>query len=292
MSRFINEFKSYKESINLKAKSIAEYCDGIERFENWYLESNNKERITLQSYSHMTSKMMQDYIFHLINDCKLSKSSVVKHKASLVQFFKYMNKQYGIDTNAVDNTDIPKESESKEKKYMSVSEAQMMFENASDIRSKTLIGLLFLEGLRLDEATNMKISNVDIVNRKMTFKRKFGEYQTLPIRKDLVDVLNEWIKVCRSKGQVYLFESSKVNNQAMTSRGVRKLFDKEVNRLGLDNSYGCHDLRRAFAVDMVFEKGLAISKVSKLLNHKSIQTTEIYLKGARDEQVYNEFESL
>lgn len=292
MSKFINEFKSYKESLNLKSKSIKEYCDSISKFEDWYLQSNNKERMTLQSYIRMTSKEMQNYIFHLVNECGLSKASVVKHKAALVQFFNFLNKEHHVSTDSIRNTDIPKDSETEEKSYMSVEEAQLLFDKASSVRSKTLIGLLFLEGLRLDEATNMRVSNIDLTNRKMTFRRKFGEYQTLPIRSELVEPLSQWIDECKNNNQIYLFNSTKDKTKAMTTRGVRKIFDKEIIRLGLDNSYGCHDLRRAMAVDMVYNKGLAIPKVSKLLNHKSIQTTEIYLKGVKNEQIYDEFANL
>ena len=53
---------------------------------------------------------------------------------------------------------------------------------------------------------------------------------------------------------------------------VRHRFKKEVRRLGIKNAR-FHDLRRTFGLNLI-KQGMSIYKVSKLLGHKSVRTTE------------------
>lgn len=53
---------------------------------------------------------------------------------------------------------------------------------------------------------------------------------------------------------------------------VSHKFKKEVRRLGIKNAR-FHNLKRTFGLNLI-KQGISISKVSKLLGHKSIRTTE------------------
>ena len=56
--------------------------------------------------------------------------------------------------------------------------------------------------------------------------------------------------------------------------GVAKyaLFKKEIRKLGIKNGR-FHDLRRTFGLNLI-KQGMSIYKVSKLLGHASVKTTE------------------
>ena len=49
-------------------------------------------------------------------------------------------------------------------------------------------------------------------------------------------------------------------------------FKKEVRRLGIKNAR-FYDLRRTFGLSLI-KQGMSIYKVSKLLGHRSVRTTE------------------
>ena len=53
---------------------------------------------------------------------------------------------------------------------------------------------------------------------------------------------------------------------------VSHKFKKEVRRLAIKNAR-FHDLRRIFGLNLI-KQGMSIYKVSKLLGHKSVRTTE------------------
>ena len=53
---------------------------------------------------------------------------------------------------------------------------------------------------------------------------------------------------------------------------VSHSFKKEVRRLGIKDAR-FHDLRRTFGLNLI-KQGMSIYKVSKLLGHSSVRTTE------------------
>tara|TARA_A100001015_G_C14832190_1_gene649013 strand:+ start:83 stop:514 length:432 start_codon:yes stop_codon:yes gene_type:complete len=55
---------------------------------------------------------------------------------------------------------------------------------------------------------------------------------------------------------------------------VTHRFKKEVRRLGIKNAR-FHDLRRTFGLNLI-KQGMSIYKVSKLLGHQSVRTTELH----------------
>ena len=94
------------------------------------------------------------------------------------------------------------------------------------------------------------------------------------------NVLDDYIIVRGKTGRRIV----KLNNQAKevirnqdelwnyTKDYVSHRFKKEVRRLGIKNAR-FHDLRRTFGLNLI-KQGMSVYKVSKLLGHKSVRTTE------------------
>ena len=94
------------------------------------------------------------------------------------------------------------------------------------------------------------------------------------------NVLDESLVVFGKTGRRYI----KLNSQAqMLIKSQTPLwnykrdyvthkFKKEVRRLGIKNAR-FHDLRRTFGLNLI-KQGMSIYKVSKLLGHSSVRTTE------------------
>ena len=103
-----------------------------------------------------------------------------------------------------------------------------------------------------------------------------GEIRSIPKENHLDDC----ILVKGKTGRRYV----KLNNQSQSilknqnklwsysKDYVSKRFKKEVRRLEIKNAR-FHDLRRTFGLNLI-KQGMSIYKVSKLLGHKSVRTTE------------------
>ena len=285
----ISEFKEYKLSLNLMEKTTNEYVDSIVKFQEWYKDTFNKQRLGIATYKNLDRKITQDYIFYLRET--LSVNSCKKHVAGMIQFMRYINREHGSNNDCFRGLEIPKDLIKEEKTYMALEEGELMFDKAHSLRDRLMVGLMLHEGLRIEEVVNLEIANIDTDKWTMKFLRKNKKYHTLPIVSALKASLENWIAECKSNGHTFLFQSPRVI-KPLTTRATRNVFNDLRDELKLNSGYVPHMLRKCFAVNMYYNKGLALHKVSKLLNHESLKTTEIYLAGVREEQVYEEFAGL
>ena len=79
---------------------------------------------------------------------------------------------------------------------------------------------------------------------------------------------NEWYAIAKITGVKACQAIRKQYNKDYVSHK----FKKEIRRLGIRNGR-FHDLRRTFGLNLI-KQGMSIYKVSKLLGHKSVKTTE------------------
>lgn len=70
-----------------------------------------------------------------------------------------------------------------------------------------------------------------------------------------------------------LFVSTRGN--AMSADSLRRVFKQRAAQAGLDPSLHPHDMRHAFATDLV-EGGADLRSVQEMLGHASLSTTQVY----------------
>ena len=105
-----------------------------------------------------------------------------------------------------------------------------------------------------------------------------GEIRSIPKENHLGDCIlvkgktgRRYVKL-NNQSQSILKNQNKLWNYSKDY--VSKRFKKEVRRLGIKNAR-FHDLRRTFGLNLI-KQGMSIYKVSKLLGHKSVRTTETH----------------
>jgi site-specific recombinase XerD len=146
--------------------------------------------------------------------------------------------------------------------------------NCRSLKFKTLFSLIYSAGLRISEATNLRLEDIDFV-RKTIFIRNGKN------KKDRYTLLaNETIYLLRSyfavyHPQCYVFYSTDVMRPISTSCAQRH-FRKLLQDNHINSSIHVHTLRHCFATHLL-ENGTSIFHIMHLLGHSNIQTTMIYL---------------
>lgn len=133
-----------------------------------------------------------------------------------------------------------------------------------ELRDKALILFLYATGLRISEALNVKLS--DLENGWVRVSMAKGEKQRIvPIAKTALDAINEYLqkRPCESG---YLFVNK--NCKPLSRISAFNITKKYLN-------VSPHVLRHSFATSLVLG-GADLRVVQELLGHSSLNTTQIY----------------
>ena len=154
-----------------------------------------------------------------------------------------------------------------------------------------LLGLLSVTGLRLGEALNLKLDDIDLRNNVLTIeKAKFGKSRFVPIHPSTRKVLVNYLRRRRrflENASPYLFTSS--TGKRLDKGGVHRTFyvlSRQIGLRGPTASCGprLHDFRHRFAVRTLlnwYRRGLEIEPrlptLSTYLGHVHVSDTYWYL---------------
>lgn len=161
-------------------------------------------------------------------------------------------------------------TDDEEKKLLEKTEGKL-FGQLTDI---TLLDLH--TGLSQEEILKLQWSQIDFKRKTLTTKRKKTEKRdlptrTIPLNKTALSILERRYKVRTISGDYVFFNSA--GNKIDASK-LKRAFIKAVKESGI-LSFRFHDLRHTFATRLA-QAGVDIYKISKLLGHKDITTTQRY----------------
>lgn len=166
-----------------------------------------------------------------------------------------------------------KKPENYEPNPLSEEETRQFIATVADyIRPCVYIG--FYTGLRCKELLNLRWEYINMESNTIRItETKTGLPRTLGISKDIKEVLNKIGP--KKEGNVFFITHSQLRSQ----------FDITCKKLGLRHTRP-HDMRHTFAVTFL-NKGGRIEILQRLLGHRSLKTTQKYLRFKKDEIAVN-----
>ncbi len=140
---------------------------------------------------------------------------------------------------------------------------------------RDIYSLLFYTGLRANELLTLNWENIDLENKQIhivnqrDFRTKTLKERTVPLNGKAFELISMQ-PTKEIGGLLFIKNSVKINVDY-----VSKKFKKAVLETNIDKSIHLHSLRHSFASNLI-RMGNSIYKVSKLLGHERLATTEIY----------------
>jgi site-specific recombinase XerD len=137
---------------------------------------------------------------------------------------------------------------------------------------------LYAAGLRLAEATHLKLPDID--SQRMQLKingGKGGKDRYVPISPRLLEELRTYWKISRPSN--YLFPG-KTPDTPLSGATVQKACKLAAAQARITKRVTPHTLRHSYATGLL-EAGVDLMAISKLLGHSSFLTTMIYLHCRR-----------
>lgn len=152
--------------------------------------------------------------------------------------------------------------------------------NAEALRNQAFLELVYGCGLRISEAAGLTLSSVSFAGGTVKVLGKGSKERIVPAYPLALETLRRYLEEGRPQlaqkaaaGEEALFLSTRGN--PMSSNALRLVFNQAKQLAGVPEHYTPHDLRHAFATDLL-RGGADLRSVQELLGHSSLSTTQVY----------------
>ncbi len=207
------------------------------------------------------------YVEHRIKDKNISISSQKGMVGAIKLFYKNIyNKNLRIDYI------YPDRAEYKLPKVLDIDDIKIILNSIENLKHKTIISTIYSCGMRISEAINLKIADIDSKRMMIRIENSKGNKdREVMLSEKLLLLLREYYK--KYKPKIYVFEGQ--SGGKYTARSAENIFKKGLEISKIKKSASLHTLRHSYATHLI-EQGIDIRIVQELLGHKNIKTTQIY----------------
>jgi len=161
-------------------------------------------------------------------------------------------------------------------RWLTLDEEKRLLEGAKGQLCDQLVDIIILAlntGMRKGEILSLRIRDIDFSRRTLlVMESKNGERRSIPLNNTAMDMLHRKVSGKSISILGYIFSTS--TGTAITPSNLSRAFNKAVKKAEI-SKFCFHDLRHTFATRLV-QSGIDLYKVSKLLGHKDISTTQRY----------------
>lgn len=222
--------------------------------------------------------------FHIIGFLSYLKSknyktaTVCRKFVACKVFFKFLKREGVIDQDPAFHLDTPKSwqlipdvltTDEIEKIFL---QCNVTTENGA--RDLALLELLYASGLRVSEACNLSIYDVDDEFVKVMGKGR--KERIVPIGKKAIDAIDYYLihfRECKNDRQEKLFV--KKSGSGLNRIDVFNLVKKYAKVAGIVKNISPHTFRHSFATHLL-DNGADLRIIQEMLGHASIGTTDRY----------------
>ncbi len=155
---------------------------------------------------------------------------------------------------------------------LSTDEITSILKGITNLKHKAILTLIYSAGLRISEATNMKIKDIDSKRMQIRIEQSKGKkdrYTLLSVK--TLGLLRSYFKEYKPKE--YLFEGQ--DGGQYSDRSIQTFFQEICQKVGILKKVSVHTLRHSFATHLL-ENGTDLRYIQALLGHESSKTTEVY----------------
>lgn len=283
-SSSIKGFKQYlKLEKSLSANSIEAYLRDITKLVQ-FQEAHNlhlaPEKVDLEH--------LQLFITW-INELGMTDQSQARIISGIRAFYKFLLMEDMIDKDPAELLEGPK-LQRKLPDVLNLEEINKIFSaidhsTPEGMRNRAILETLYGCGLRVSEATDLKLSNLYLDIEFIKVTGKGNKERLVPIGNSAIKQLKFYIEDVRpqvhiKKGQediLFLNRRGSKLSRVMIFTIIKNL----VATAGIKKNISPHTFRHSFATHLV-EGGADLRAVQEMLGHESITTTEIYTHLDKD----------
>lgn len=255
--------------------------EDLDKFKKW-LQQKRLSQNTVNTYLEVTRffirycllKNTTNYSVRLIES--FNYDFIVREKKSISYQNQCINgiKKY-LEYRGVEIDQLNLKRPKKEKRLptvLSLEEVKQLIDATHNLKHKTLLSLIYSAGLRIGEAINLKINDIDSKRMLIHIKGAKGKKDRYTLlSSSFLELLREYYRTYKPRN--YLFEGQ--NSAQYTATSSQKVLKNAADKIKLNKPITLHTLRHSFATHLL-ENGTDIRYIQELLGHNSPKTTMIY----------------
>lgn len=239
-----------------------------------------------RSPEEIGNEEIRAYLHHLITDKKVSQA-VVSQAYSALRFLYETTPRRDWDGLRIPRAKTPR----KLPVVLSKEEVGAILSTVKNLKHRTLLAVIYSGGLRVHEATNLRVSDIDSDRMMIRISQgKGGRDRYSLLAKHTLGMLRTYWRQYRPTDWLF---PGKPPTRPVCTRGIQVVFRQARDRAGITKAASVHTLRHSFATHLL-EAGTDLCHIQYLLGHASMKTTAVYLHLSRKNilQVVSPFDLL
>jgi len=227
--------------------------------------------------SEINLEKAREFLNYLRKDKKLSIGTVNDYRSSIKYLFEVV-----LDKGWNDRKVPRLKGYNPLPTILSKTEVKNILNSVDNIVYRTLLTTVYSSGLRIQEAINLKVSDIDSKRMQLYIREsKNGSARYAILSEKNLETLRSYFKTYWLKkfgkyhGEDYIFCVNK-KCSPVTARTIRTALVNAAIKAGIHKKVTIHTLRHSFATHLL-ESDTNLFTIKQLLGHKSIRSTCIYL---------------
>ena len=268
-----NFFKVLKSEYNYSDYTIKNYKLDLTLFFDFLNKSNI-------NYLYLNKDNVLAYLKYL-DKMNLKNSTISRRISALRTFYNYLMNEGLINSNIFLNVKNPK-LEKKLPNYLNYTEMEELLESIDTstdegLKRRLLIEMFYSTGCRVSEIINIKVNDIDFLNKKIRIMGKGSKERIVYYG----DYAKKYLDKYLSKGldKDYLFVNK--HGDKYTVEEIELIVKDIMKHLSIKTHVTPHTLRHTFATHLL-NNGADIRSVQELLGHSNLSTTGIYTHVSSD----------
>lgn len=191
-------------------------------------------------------------------------------------------------------------------RYLTLVELQQLFDSITDYRHKLMLRLIYELGCRVGEFVRIQLKHVNFTQGSITFPAANTKTRQFRISHAPQGLINEILSLLKQEGraarrsgailrpETYLFHPPGHPNWHYSENRIRQIFQRYVQKAGLDQEYGMdcrgrslhrltvHSMRHSHLSHYILHHKLPLPIVQKQVGHKTLRATSVYLRPSTE----------
>lgn len=288
MNAHILQFIADLQLRNYSLDSMEIYLQCLNRFNSFSAE------IKVEEVTEVTPELLEQYRLYLFEK-DYAVNTILIHLKALRNFFSYLEQKAVVFFNPAANLKNPKKpqplpkvpTEQEINSFLLQPDVSTVF----GLRNRAILELLYSTGIRRRELLQLTIHCPNFINRSLRIKGKGNRERIVPVGKEALHWLKEYLNETRPElfeglrrqkkfqfgvGEIPVLWLSH-RNPALSLYALNEIFRKYRDIEGINTRITPHSLRRACATHML-KNGANPEIIRQLLGHSDLQSLAHYLR--------------